>query len=137
MQRREFIAALGSAVAWPLAASGQQPERMRRVGVLMNLAADDGESPVRVGAFARGLEQLGWMEGHNVQIDIRWGQNDADREQRYASENRRKPRVKWVQQQSLALFGKIRQPPPLRDAFLREEGEKTLRDCLQPLTAAP
>ena len=64
MRRREFITLLGGAAAtWPLAARAQQRERMRRVGVLMNLAADDPETPLRVSAFAQGLEEYGWSVG--------------------------------------------------------------------------
>ena len=74
LQRREFITLLGgAAAAWPLAARAQQPERMRRIGVLMNLAADDPEAQARVAAFAQGLQQLGWTVGRNVRIDYRWG----------------------------------------------------------------
>ena len=86
MKRREFMSLLGAGAAWPLAARAQQPERMRRVGVLMNTAADDPASRVRIVAFAQGLEQLGWTEGRNVQIDTRWGENDVDRDRRYAAE---------------------------------------------------
>src|SRR5215475_5437398 len=85
--RRKFLATLGgAAAAWPLAARGQQPERMRRVGVLMNLTADDPEASARVTAFAQGLQQLGWTAGHNMRIDYRWGAVDADRSRRYAAE---------------------------------------------------
>jgi putative ABC transport system substrate-binding protein len=74
MKRRQFITLLGGAVAaWPLAARAQQGERMRRIGVLMSVAADDPESPVRVAAFEQGLQQLGWTAGRNVRIDYRWG----------------------------------------------------------------
>jgi ABC-type uncharacterized transport system substrate-binding protein len=76
----------GAAVAWPLAARAQQGERMRRVGVLMNLTADDPEASDRVTAFAQGLQQLGWTAGHNVRIDYRWGAVDGDRSRRYAAE---------------------------------------------------
>jgi putative tryptophan/tyrosine transport system substrate-binding protein len=87
MRRREFITLLGAAaVAGPLAARAQQTERMRRVGVLNTLAADDPESPVRVAAFEQGLQQLGWRAGDNVRIDYRWGAGDADRIRRYAAE---------------------------------------------------
>ena len=62
LKRREFIALLGgAAAAWPLAARAQQGERVRRIGALMYLAADDAESPARVAAFARGLQELGWI----------------------------------------------------------------------------
>src|SRR5215831_16460275 len=86
MKRREFITLLGGAIVWPLAAQAQQRERMRRIGVLMNLTADDPEASARVTVFAQGLQQLGWTAGHNVRIDYRWGAVDADRSRRYAAE---------------------------------------------------
>jgi len=71
--RRKFLATLGGAVAaWPLAARAQQRERMRRVGVLMHLAADDPEGQRRVAAFLQGLQEAGWTVGRNVDIDVRW-----------------------------------------------------------------
>jgi putative ABC transport system substrate-binding protein len=80
IRRRDFISLLGSAAAaWPLAARAQQSERMRRIGVLMSLAADDPESPVRLTAFVQRLQELGWTDGRNVRIDTRWGAGDADR----------------------------------------------------------
>jgi putative ABC transport system substrate-binding protein len=87
MQRREFITFLGgAAVSWPVLAWAQQPERMRRIGVLMAVAADDPEGQARIAAFHQGLQQLGWTVGHNVRIDTRWGAGDADRMRRYAAE---------------------------------------------------
>jgi putative ABC transport system substrate-binding protein len=86
VKRREVITLLGSAAAWPLVARAQQGERMRRVGVLMNLTADDPEASGRVAAFAQGLGELGWTIGRNVRIDYRWGANDFDRGRRYAEE---------------------------------------------------
>ena len=86
MRRREFITLVGgAAVGWPLAARAQQVDRMRLIGVLMHLAADDPEGQARVMAFVEGLQQLGWTDGRNVRIEIRWGANDADRH-RYAGE---------------------------------------------------
>jgi len=80
IERRKFLATLGgAAIAWPFAARSQQSERMRRIGVLMNLAADDPEAPARVAAFAQGLGELGWTVGRNVMIDYRWGAVDAER----------------------------------------------------------
>src|SRR5437899_2310116 len=84
MKRREFIALIGGAAAtpsllWPRAASAQQPVRMRRIGMFMNLTADDPESLARVTAFAQRLAELGWTVGRNVQIDYRWGAGDIDR----------------------------------------------------------
>ena len=87
MKRREFITLLGgAAAAWPLAARAQQPERMRRIGVLMPLAADDPEGQARIAAFLQGLQQLGWTDGRNVRIDYRWARGDADRIRKYAAE---------------------------------------------------
>jgi putative ABC transport system substrate-binding protein len=86
VKRREFIAIVGGAAAWPLAARAQQPEGMRRIGVLMNRAADDPHGQARVAAFQQALRQLGWNDGRNVRIDIRWHENDADRSRRYAQE---------------------------------------------------
>ena len=87
MIRREFITLLGgAAAAWPLAARSQQGERMRRIGVLMNVAAADPEGQAQVAAFLQALQQLGWSEGRNVRIDIRWGENDVERDRRYAAE---------------------------------------------------
>ena len=86
MRRREFIAGLAGAAAWPLAGRAQQPERMRRIGVLSALAADDPESMGRIAAFLQGLQELGWSVGRNVRIDYRWGASDADRARRSAAE---------------------------------------------------
>ena len=87
MKRREFITLLGgAAAAWPIAAQAQQGERMRRIGVLMNFAADDPESSARVTALAQGLKKLGWTDGRNVRIDYRWGAADAERGRKSAAE---------------------------------------------------
>ena len=78
LHRRDFIMLLGgAAAAWPLAARAQQAERMRRIGVLSPLAADDREERARDAAFAQGLQQLGWIVGQNVRIEYRWGRGDA------------------------------------------------------------
>src|SRR6516225_6820356 len=88
MRRREFITLLlgGAVAAWPLAADAQEPRRMRRIGVLMNTAADDPEGRARLAAFLQELQQLGWTDGRNVRIDTRWGAGDAERFRRYAAE---------------------------------------------------
>jgi putative ABC transport system substrate-binding protein len=87
MRRREFVAGLAGATAWPLVAGAQQPERMRRVGVLLGSAADtDSDAQARIGTFLQALEQLGWTEGRNVQIDIRRGEADTERIRKYAAE---------------------------------------------------
>jgi putative tryptophan/tyrosine transport system substrate-binding protein len=76
LRRRQFITLLGGAAAWPLAARAQRPERVRRIGVLMSLAADDKESQVRLAAFIQALQDLGWTADRDLHIDIRWG-NDS------------------------------------------------------------
>jgi len=87
MRRREFITLLGgAAVAWPLAARAQQGERMRRVGVLNTLVADDAMGQARNGALLQGLQQAGWTIGRNVHVETRWAAGDADRLRTYAAE---------------------------------------------------
>jgi putative ABC transport system substrate-binding protein len=86
MRRRELIALIGGAAAWPLAALAQTTERMRRIGVLMSTAADDPESQLRLVAFVQGLQQAGWTVGHNVQIDTRWASGDSARLRRATAE---------------------------------------------------
>jgi putative ABC transport system substrate-binding protein len=73
MRRREFIAGLGSAAAWPVAAPAQQPERMRRIGVLMVFRGDDAEASSATAAFEQGLERFGWVIGRNIQVDYHLG----------------------------------------------------------------
>jgi putative ABC transport system substrate-binding protein len=85
MRRREFIAGLGSATAWPLVARAQQAERVRRIGVLMGMT-DDPEGQARVKAFRQSLQDLGWTEGHSVHIDYRWAAADSDRIRAYTTE---------------------------------------------------
>jgi putative ABC transport system substrate-binding protein len=76
MRRRDFIKGIvGSAAAWPLAALAQQGEHMRRIGVLMNIGADDPQAPTLVRAFSQGLAEAGWIIGRNAQIDYRWYHN--------------------------------------------------------------
>jgi putative tryptophan/tyrosine transport system substrate-binding protein len=87
MRRREFITLLGSAAtAWPLAARAQQRERMRRIGMLANLAENDPAGRSFSAAFLQGLQQFGWIEGRNVQIEYRFALADAERTRKYASE---------------------------------------------------
>jgi ABC-type uncharacterized transport system substrate-binding protein len=87
MRRREFIALLcGAAVAWPLAARAQQPERMRRIGVLLPAAPDDAEFQSWVGAFLQGLAQSGWITGRNIRVETRWTKFDAEQTRKYAAE---------------------------------------------------
>jgi putative ABC transport system substrate-binding protein len=86
MRRRQFITLLGGAAAWPLAARAQQPGGMRRIGVLMASAADDLESQARMAAFHQALAQLGWSDGRNVRIEIRWATTNADELRRHAAE---------------------------------------------------
>ena len=87
MRRREFITLLGgAAAAWPLAARAQQPERVRRIGVLMNGAATATVPQSYLAAFVQGLRQLGWTEGQNLRIDVRWNAGDAALARIYAAQ---------------------------------------------------
>ena len=87
MRRREFLGVLGGAAAsWPLAARAQQPERVRRLGVLENKAANDPESPKEMAALLGGLQERGWTLGSNLQIEYRWGAGDANLYRKYAAE---------------------------------------------------
>ena len=87
MRRREFITLLGgTAAAWPVALRAQQPDRVRRIGVLMAAAADDPEYQARVEAFQQALGQLGWTISRNVRIDTRWATTNADRIRTSAAE---------------------------------------------------
>src|SRR5436305_8239030 len=87
MKRREFISLMGGAAAcWPLAAHAQQPDRMRRIGVLQAVSESDREGQRRIAAFVQGLQKLGWTGGANLGIDYRWGGADSDRLRRYAAE---------------------------------------------------
>jgi putative ABC transport system substrate-binding protein len=86
VRRREFIAGLGSAAAWPVVARAQQGERVRRVGVLMNLAASDPDAQHHIAAFLEKLQQLGWTEDRNVRIDIRWAGGDAAEISKHAAD---------------------------------------------------
>jgi putative ABC transport system substrate-binding protein len=87
MKRREFITLIGGAATWPLVARAQQPERMRRIGVLMGYAESDSEGQAFVAAFREGLQKLRWTEGRNIRIDFRWATpTDAELRQRFAQE---------------------------------------------------
>src|SRR6516162_11228222 len=86
MRRREFIAGLGSAAAWPVVARAQQPSQLRRIGVLLPAAADDAEFQARVGAFLQALALSGWTIGRNVRIDTRWATPNVNEIRRHAAE---------------------------------------------------
>ena len=86
IRRREFTTLLASAAAWPLAARAQQGGRMRRIGMLMNGPATDAELQSHLAAFVHGLRQLGWIEGQNLRVDIRWPPGDAALAQTYAAQ---------------------------------------------------
>jgi len=86
MKRREFITLLSGAAPWPLTARAQQPERMRRIGVLMSAVEGDQRGLESITAFAQGLAELGWIVGRNVRIEYRWGAGDLDLFRRYAAE---------------------------------------------------
>ena len=85
--RRQFITLLGgAAVAWPLAARGQQAERVRRIGVLMPFAENDPDAMAQLSGFMQGLAQLGWTDGRNVRMDLRWAVGNVDRTRMFAKE---------------------------------------------------
>jgi putative ABC transport system substrate-binding protein len=87
VKRREFVTLVGgAAAAWPLAARAQQPERMRRIGALVPIPADDAETKARIGAFQQGLHQLGWAVGSNLRIEYRWGRGGISEIRRNAGE---------------------------------------------------
>ena len=86
MNRREIIAGLGSAAAWPVVARAQQPDRMRRIGVLMGFDENDPEGTRRYSAFPRALADLGWTDGRNVRMDLRWAGDDINRMRALARE---------------------------------------------------
>ena len=87
MKRREFITLLGGAAAgWPLAARAQEPDRVRRIGVLMHTGAGEPEAQARLAAFMQGLQELGWAVGRNIRIDYRWSVGDVARLHKDAAE---------------------------------------------------
>jgi hypothetical protein len=87
VKRRELITLRGgAAAAWPFATRAQQPERMRRIGVLTNLTENDPEGQARIAGFLQGLQQLGWTDGRNVRIDTRWTAGDVERIRKHAAE---------------------------------------------------
>src|SRR5215469_1874370 len=78
MRRRDFITLAAGAAAWPLATQAQQQERVRRIGVLLQAAKNDPVTEIRIKAFLQGLEQLGWTEGRNLQLEYRWEGSSSD-----------------------------------------------------------
>jgi putative ABC transport system substrate-binding protein len=87
MKRRDVFGIVGgAAVAWPLVARAQQPDRVRRIGILMAYAEDNPEGKPRIAAFAQGLRELGWTDGRNIRIDYRWSAGNAERNRKYAAE---------------------------------------------------
>ena len=84
--RRAFIAGLGSAAAWPVVARAQPMDRVRRIGVLLPLDENDPEYKPRISAFTQALAVLGWTDGRNVRMDLRWGGNDINRIRALAQE---------------------------------------------------
>jgi putative ABC transport system substrate-binding protein len=86
IRRREFIAGLGGAAAWPLAARAQQGDRVRRIGVLMSGDENDPDGKRRYPAFTQALAALGWTDGRNVRIDLRWVGDDINRIRAFAQQ---------------------------------------------------
>ena len=86
LKRREFVTLIGGVAAWPIVARAQQPEWLRRIGVLINFRSDDPEGQARIAAFRQTLQELGWIDGDNVRMDARWAGDDAELYRRYAEE---------------------------------------------------
>ena len=86
MNRRQMIAALGSAAAWPVAAQAQQGDRVRHIGVLMPFDENDPEGKLRYSAFTQALADLGWTDGRNVRMDVRWAGDEPNRIRALAQE---------------------------------------------------
>jgi DNA invertase Pin-like site-specific DNA recombinase len=155
--RREFISLLGGAAAWPLAVRAQQGERMRRIGVLMAINADDAEAQARIAAFVRGLQQLGWTVGKNVSIDYRFAGIDADTLRKYAAELVALARLMMTILGGLAEFerelilartsdGRTRakarglrfgRPPSLRSTSVRKPPSGSLKALRRPILLGP
>jgi putative ABC transport system substrate-binding protein len=86
VKRREFIAGLGSAAVWPLVAQAQQPDRVRRIGVLLGFDEDDPGAKPALSGFIQGLTELGWTNGRNLRMDVRWAAGNVDRARTFAKE---------------------------------------------------
>src|SRR5689334_11562998 len=86
MRRRQFIMLLGGAAAWPLAARAQQPERMRRIGVLMHTTSDEPDAQARLAGFLQAMQAAGWEVGRNLRIEARWSAVDVARLRQNAAE---------------------------------------------------
>ena len=91
MRRRAFIAGLGSAAAWPISARAQQPERVRRIGIITGVAEADPQIRAWIAGFERGLEELGWHPGRNVALSFRWGDGNVARVRAHAAELAKQP----------------------------------------------
>ena len=120
MKRREFITLLGGAAAWPLAARAQQPERMRRIGVMMGFRENDPEGTLWLSGFTRAFQDLGWTDGRNVRMDVRWSASNVEQERRFAKE---------TPIRRLAHFP-LFQFAPSRDAGMAGSGDVLIRRSL-------
>jgi putative ABC transport system substrate-binding protein len=118
MRRREFIAGLGGAASWPLLARAERGERVRRLSVLMGWNETDPQAKDALSAFAEGLEKLGWVEGRNLRLDIRWTSGNADLRQMLAKE--------LVELQPDVILSNT---TPVTAALLRQT--RTISDCIR------
>src|SRR6516165_12551145 len=125
MRRREFITLLVGAAAWPLAARAQQLDRMRRIGVLMGFAESDPTAQSWLAAFRNALAQLGWSEGNNLRIEVRWGAADPDRIRTLAKE--------LVDLRPDAIFN---QTTPVTDALARVTQTIPICSSMLPIRSA-
>jgi putative ABC transport system substrate-binding protein len=117
VRRREFITLIGSAAAWPLAARAQQPAQMRRIGVLMGLDANDPEVQAAVTALKRGLQELGWTEGRNLEIKYNWTGGAPDRVQSAAKELVEQQCEVIVARSSLMVAALLKETPTIPIVF--------------------
>ena len=137
LRRREFIAGLGTAAAWPFAARAQQGDRVRRIGVLMSYDENDPVAKTQVSAFTQTLPDLGWADGRNVRIDLRWARGDINRIRAFAQEL-------VGLQPDIILTSSTPATPLAFQRFARRAGsgqaggkDRTLRPCYSCLDSAP
>jgi putative ABC transport system substrate-binding protein len=119
IQRRKFLAMLGGAAAWPLGARAQQSERMRRIGVLLRVAQDDPDAQLDLQALRKGLQAVGWVAGHNIEVNYRYATADLDQMRAYAAELVRLPAEVIVAGGSLAVAALRRETNILPIVFVR------------------
>ena len=144
MKRREFISLLGGAAAvWPLALQAQQRERVRRIGVLIHLAADDPDGQSRLAAFLQGLQERGWAVGSNVAVEVRWAAADVEAMTRFAKELvAHQPDLLFVQryhglQEPRARQARAGRPQMAAERTLADRGDRARLLCARAVIPGP